>query len=542
MPKLFHRHQLLILALLTGLLLALSWPARGLPFLAFVAFIPLLWLDELLIMRQKGGRPIQFFLFAWSGFFVFNLLTTWWIVYATIPGMIVAVILNAIFMTIPWWLMHISRRVLRGNQGPLSIVLFWLSFEYLHARWELSWSWLDLGNVFAANPAWIQWYEYTGTAGGSLWVLIINLMLFFAFKQYFQQKTVTKRMKGNFFLALAIFVIPSIISFHSWFAYEEETDPAEIVVIQPAEDPYAPVQGRADFHERVDRLIELANQKVTSETRFVVAPEGVNPRGIWMHEAESHYTVKQIRKHLSQYPDLIWVLGSFTYKMYDTDEEATPSARPYRNTNHYYDTFNSAIMIEAEREVQYYHKSKLVPGIERIPYFRLFKPLSGVISHFGGIAGSLGVQQNRSLFETGDGTKIAPAVCYESIYGDFMAGSIRQGAELVFIITNDGWWRDTPGYRQHNQYARLRAVEARKSIARSASTGISSFINQKGQVIKSTDWWEREAMSTSLNKHDENTFFVRRGNFLGRIALFVTVLYLLSILVQWIIYRKKPGL
>src|SRR5574343_444659 len=72
--------------------------------------------------------------------------------------------------------------------------------------------------------------------------------------------------------------------------------------------------------------------------------------------------------------------------------------------------------------------------------------------------------------------KLAPAVCYESVYGDFMAKYIRSGAEVICIITNDGWWGNTPGHRQHLAYAKLRAIETRKQIIRSANTGISCFV------------------------------------------------------------------
>jgi apolipoprotein N-acyltransferase len=64
------------------------------------------------------------------------------------------------------------------------------------------------------------------------------------------------------------------------------------------------------------------------------------------------------------------------------------------------------------------------------------------------------------------GFKIAPAICYESIYGEFMSKYIRNGANLICIITNDGWWKNTPGHKQHMNYARLRAIETRTWVAR----------------------------------------------------------------------------
>ncbi len=116
-----------------------------------------------------------------------------------------------------------------------------------------------------------------------------------------------------------------------------------------------------------------------------------------------------------------------------------------------------------------------------MPYFTLLRPLARLVDRFGGIAGSLGTSDSPEVMVSPEQIRIAPSICYESIYGDYTREFTLQGASLLFIMTNDGWWRDTPGYRQHKQYARLRAIETRRSIARSASTGISAFINHAGK-------------------------------------------------------------
>ncbi len=414
----------------------------------------------------------------------------------------------------------------------MSIVFLWLSFEFLHARWEVSWSWLDLGNVFAAFPAWVQWYDITGTAGGSLWVLIINILLFSAIHNCLGSHIINKKILTNASLALVFFVVPAIISFVKWHSYEEQLDPVEVVIVQPAEDPYDPVYSHSELRERVEHIIALADEQITPDTRFAVAPEGANPRGIWLHEAKEHYTVQRLREHVSENPGLVWVMGSFMYELFEPGDNLPPEAQPLQNNNRYYVAYNSVIFVEEGRPLQYYHKSKLVPGIERMPYFRQLKPIGRLVDRFGGIYGSLGTQDYRLVYETESGHQVGAAVCYESIYGDFMAGYVRGAAGLLFIATNDGWWRNTPGYRQHNQYARLRAIELRRSIARSASTGISSFINQKGEIIKSTNWWEADAMAAELNVNNKITFFAARGNFIGRLSVFLTIFFLLYLISQ----------
>ena len=563
MKTFLHKHQLLLFSLLTGILLSLSWPARGFPFLIFVAFVPLLWVEQTIYVNRDRYQPISIFFHAWIAFLVFNVSTTWWILYATLPGMVVAMVLNSLLMSIPVGLMHIARRVLPGKQGPVSLLFFWLSFEYLHARWDLSWSWLDLGNVFAPFPAWVQWYEYTGAAGGAVWILSLNLVLFQLLKQLFPKGPLIHRhsrpegmVQANnqetdqisgapkkpiilSVIAAAAFVVPSLISFTMWYGYEEVPDPVEVVVIQPSIDPYDHARTLEEAQRRIDLMVSLASQAVGPQTRFVIAPEGASPHGIWMGQEESHMMVRSVREHIAHHPGLTWVFGSMVYRLYEPGEQVPRSARPNPGGDGMVDVYNSSLMIEDGRTASFYHKSKLVPGIEQMPFYRVLGPLGKIVERFGGTASSLGKQDRRSVFQTSEGKSVAPVICYESIYGDYMRGYYPRGAGLIFIMTNDGWWRNTPGHRQHNQYARLRAIESRKSIARAASTGISSFINQRGEVLKQSDWWETTAMAHTLNQNHRLTFFALHGNFLGKLSLFLTALLLLYMASQWVI--RKPG-
>lgn len=477
---------------------------------------------------------IRMFIQAWIAFFVFNVLTTWWIMFASIPGMLVAVILNPVFMALPWVGMHAARRILPGHQGQASLILFWLSFELLHAQWDLSWSWLDLGNVFATTPMIIQWYEYTGTAGGTVWILISNLLLYSLIKRVSHQ---VKRKKIMILTGILAFtwILPIGISLNRWIHYQEPSDPVEVVVVQPAHNPYDNVEHLEDAKSRISYMVSLAEPYITPQTRFVVAPEGVNPIGIWMHEAENHFAVTQLRNHIKQHHGLAWVLGSFTYRKYESGESPPASAVPFANDNGYYDVYNSAIMVEEGQAVDYYHKSKLVPGIEQMPFHRFLRPIGKWVASFGGTQGSLGTQSYRGVFTSSENIAVAPLVCYESIYGSYTSGYIRNGASLLFIITNDGWWRNTPGHRQHFQYARLRAIETRRSIARAASTGISGFINQKGEVLQKSEWWEPAALKQTLHQNHEYSFYSRNGNFLGKLSLFLTLLLILYMITRKII-------
>ena len=189
---------------------------------------------------------------------------------------------------------------------------------------------------------------------------------------------------------------------------------------------------------------------------------------------------------------------------------------------------------------QVYIKSKLVIGVETMPYPEYLGFLRKLTIRLGGTFRSNGVQEFReNLYSLDDSTGVAPVICYESIFGEFVSDYIKEDAGFIFVITNDGWWGDTPGYRQHLSYSRLRAIENRRSVARSANTGISCLINQKGQVLQHTNYWEPDALRGELNVNDKLTFYTRHGDFIPRTAYFFSLLLLLYTLTRIIMMGSK---
>ena len=121
---------------------------------------------------------------------------------------------------------------------------------------------------------------------------------------------------------------------------------------------------------------------------------------------------------------------------------------------------------------------------------------------------------------------------FESVFGANIGQQVKQGANLIFILTNDGWWEDAEGIHQHLALARLRAIETRRSIARSANTGISAFIDKYGNLLQTSAWNQEVALKGELELGHELTFYVQNGDYLGRASLFVSVMLLLYLLVQ----------
>mgnify|MGYP006197650943 FL=1 len=198
--------------------------------------------------------------------------------------------------------------------------------------------------------------------------------------------------------------------------------------------------------------------------------------------------------------------------------------------------YNTSLLIDDKNELSFIHKSLLVPGVEIMPFSQYLPFLEQLSIENGGTSGSLGVEKEPQILN-GHGLTFAPLICYESVSGGILAEQCRKGAEVVFVITNDGWWGDTPGYKQHMSFSRLRAIESRRSVVRSANTGISCVINQRGDVIHQTKWWKKDAFNAVVNKNNELTFYATYGDVMGRSFSFVSVLLLLLTFVRF--FKKR---
>jgi len=526
--------KLLLLSVLSGILLTPAWYSFGSGLFLFVAFIPMLFMEKELMKIKK--RSFAYYWVPFAGFLVFNILSTWWIKNASFAGMLAAIIINSLLMSLAFWLFSLTHRKLGDGFGYFSLLFYWLGYEYLYLHAEISWTWLNLGNGFANNIKLIQWYEHTGALGGTAWILIVNLLLFKILNNYITNKNI-RAVRTESILLILFLVIPISISLYRFNHYEETGDEYEIVVLQPNIDPY---QKFNDIPPAVQMnyLLKIADSLGTENTDFFVAPETFINNGVWEQNISTHPEILSIERFLKKYPKAAFVIGATTRKFYLNEAQKTATARKYRDF--YFDTFNSAIQIDSTGEIPVYHKSQLVVGVEKMPYPEYLGFLQKIMLHLGGTFRSHGEQDYRESFSShGDKVRSAPVICYESIFGEYVTDYISEAnANIIFVITNDGWWGDTPGYVQHNSFSSLRAIETRRSVARSANTGISSLINQKGEILQKVGWWKRTGLTGKLKTNDEQTFYVKHGDYFGRIAVFSSIFILLYTLVAFLLKKK----
>ncbi|MBS4057014.1 MAG: apolipoprotein N-acyltransferase [Bacteroidales bacterium] len=535
--------HLLGLAVLSGLLLSISWPANGFVPLIFVAFVPLFFIQDKLGSAPEKKRGGAIFAYAYLTFVIWNALTTWWIWNSTGIGAVAAIGLNSLFMATVFWMFHQTKRKLYDNKkGWMILVFFWLTWEYFHLDWDLSWPWLNLGNVFGARHMWIQWYEYTGTAGGTIWVLVSNIVVFHLVKLLTGWRANRRKISMMLAVLVVLLLAPIGISVLIYNRVVESGTTAEIVVVQPNFDPYSE-QYELPPAQIIDRNLNLALSVMNPKTDFIVSPESAIQEAIWEERMEQSEGIRQLRGFLKEHPEITLVIGASTFSNVPAGLEDHPAVRKYSNYNGYYFAYNTAFYLDTTNRIQHYHKSKLTPGVEMMPSWSILKPLRNFAIDLGGTVGTLKVDDERKVFVHKDGVfKIAPVICYESIYGEFVAKFVRNGANMIFVITNDGWWGDSPGHRQHFLFSVLRAIETRRSVARSANTGISAFIDQRGDVFQETPYWEQAVIRQPLTTNDRITFYVEYGDYLSRIASFVAAIFFIYGFTRGLLKKLKSAI
>ena len=537
-----------ILVLLSAVLMSLPWLVPHCGFLALIGLVPLLSAER--VASQNGVK--HFWIWHYSCFVLWNAFTTFWVCNATVGGGIFAVLANALQMSVVFGLFRLSKKRLGGILPYLFLALAWIAWE----RWymvsaQISWPWLVLGNAFARSIRSIQWYEFTGTLGGSLWIWAANLSAFGLMVSilegtWFRWKGFAKW--SSVIATLLVFALPFAASAHLWRSFEEDSEGTVAVTIaQPNFDPYQKFTSLTQ-EQQTDILLGQFEEALAADSSatLLIAPETFTG-DIWLNNVSGSPTWQSFQDFLKRHPNANLLFGASTYRFFA--QRSAPSILARESGSGWTESYNTAFATDTSGRVEYFHKSKLVVGVEMTPYPKFFVPIDNKL---GGLMGRCIGQKEISCLHyrecgaaAGEPSEAAAtsvpfgcAICYESVYPEYCTGYVRKGAKFMTIITNDAWWGDTPGYKQHASYASLRAIELRRDIARCGNTGISGIINQRGEFLSQSNWWQRETLSGEVNLSSRKTFFVRYGDIVGRISTFAFLLLLAWLLVSLLIPKR----
>ena len=531
--------KLMVCLFLPALLFWLAWEPMPFTPLVFIAFVPFFYLAEWGRSTSKGKNFGVLFL----ALMLWNISTTWWVWFASDVGAIAMLILNSLLMYLPFGLSRwLQRKKWFKWDAKWLFIALWLLYEYGHHRWDLSWPWLTLGNAFSGMPWYVQWYELTGTLGGTALILSVNILVYQALNR--DPLNVNRSLMMRFRLPVALVLLFGLLSIvmgqlASDFVDQKKSklkQPYRVVAIQPNYDPYDekfvldPMQMVRDMAKTSDSA-GPADCILWPETSLVGNIDVGSPAqdqqvSFLMHHWQKNGTAdvepardsSQNDPRTAKPPSML--IGSNMIHWYIWMGKGKPdvAARQSSNPEYWYTLHNSALWIQPELwthgnslvrgDIQFYHKSKLVPGTEQLPFVTVLPFLERLAISLDENSASGTLGKNATAKALGNGnSKVAPIICYESIYGDYVSEYVKDGASWLAVITNDAWWNNTPGHKQHFSYAKLRAIEQRKWVVRSANTGISGFIDPLGRTTMRSVWYQgrdERSAEPALDKHTDD--------------------------------------
>jgi len=554
------------LLLLSGILLGLSFPPFGIcgGFCAFFALVPLL------IALEDTSRLRNAFTRGYLAMFVLTLISTYWVggwkgegsvdPFLMIAGLALDFV-HPVFLIVPILLYDITRRRFGRVAALIALPVYWIGFEYLHSTGDFSFPWLSLYNTQTYNRIFIQFIELTGSYGISLVVLLSNILFysiirfnFIAGKKFGAVDSVTgikKYARAKLIAAvIALFIIPYTYGIleDNFFHYGGKT--LAITIVQPNINPWDKWSaGTESITDSMERATRTAIKASTINADLVLWPETAITYPITLPWKQND--LRNLYRFIDEIGKPI-LTGIPDREEYLQGKDQIPSdAKKTSNPQLFHRDWNSAVLFGKDFSgrpyFERYHKQKLVPFGEKVPLVDDLPFLDNFFQWGVGIS-SWNTGEGYPLFRFAykgqsitapDSARLCTMICYESVYPSYVRAFVKQGAELITIITNDGWYGKSSGPIQHNQYAVLRAIENRRCVVRSANTGISSVIDTRGRIIDEKPLFESTSITARVPLLSEQTLYTKHGDYIAIPCEWVSGAMLLFFLVTWILRKSK---
>jgi apolipoprotein N-acyltransferase len=494
--------RLYIAAIVAGITLGLAWIVS--PLFAFVGFMPMLFLAQQTSFWQYARLCYVFFL-SW------NLVAASWIPQIDFEAGTVMMIVVPVLMSVPMlWSFQ--------QKKPYLFAISWIAFEYLQYQWEFLWSWLTLGNCLANLPDAIQWYEFTGTLGGSAWIWVGNILIF----QAIRQARASVRLTSIYLLGFAssfgvAFGVGAILALPT----PNDKQDLQVLILQPNINPKTEKFKKLKPLEQAQILTRMIDSAITKQTDLVILPEAILGKRFEMSGLFHVGNYKEwdtLKNCFDKYPNTSFVFGMNMHRWVHGAERAHYTAHK-ENEHSYRKIYNVALLYQKWQPKKYHYKMKRVPSSEYTPLPNFMKPLIPEISL------NITPASTPRLLENKTGLKIGTLICYESTYGEYVTNMTRLGAQILAIITEDGYWNGTAEPAQHFAIDRLRAIENRRVILRSSSMGYSCLIDRQGKAHYTTPENKRAVISlkTTIDRSPSHTFYSIWGDWIGFLACIVVL-------------------
>jgi apolipoprotein N-acyltransferase len=551
------RRNRYLLAILSGLLLGLAFPPTGLGggLLAFVALVPLI------VALENGTRLREAFKTGWVAMFVLGLVSNYWVggwksmsevdPFLMVGGVLLAIV-HPFFLVVPWLLYDSVRRRFGRTAALFSLPLFQAGFEYAHSFGDLSYPWLNLYNTQTYNLAYDQFIEFTGPYLLSMVIVLVNVeifQIFFASRGKDGSKGTNRILRHSVALGLLI-IVPYLYGMSAMRGHEDSRASLRVTIVQPNIDPWA--KWGADEQRTLDTNFAATMTALRTDhdsTDLIVWPETAIT--FYITSPAKSYELGELYKFIASMHHAV-LTGFPDRATYIEGQDSIPTDAVYAGASGvYYRSWNAAMMVYQDTNGRMdraaYHKQKLVPLGEHIPFVQNF-PLLGKWFQWGVGIGSWNYGEGYEplalpLTVQHDTLKITPMICYESVYPSFVRHFVDNGANMLAVITNDGWYGRSSGPYQHEQFAVLRAIENRRYVVRCANTGISTIIDDRGRYIKSLPLFTSGSITERVPLIERKTLYVRWGDFIAIPAMFYSIVVLIFALAARIKRRfsKQPA-
>lgn len=454
-------------------------------------------LNELKKLKIILATIVSFFLML-----TFNSIATGWLLNTSYSSKAILVfVANSVVMTLPFFLWYVGRRY--ANFKYFHFILIWLVFEYIHFHWALSWPWLTFGHIFGHYPQVVQWYEFTGVLGGTLWLLVVGYLIYLYINHSFKNKHL-------FFLAISI-VVPLFFTY--MLTNNNEVKGNNQLGVSLVQIGFA--KGDTTFYSNFKRIKYLTTKfrnEVPKGIDYILLPELTLNDSIWLSGIKTSFEVKLIQNYLKKYhpPKTSVILG---LELYD--------GKRYKGYHEQQKKYNAIVEINYEGLKSIYVKNKYIPFQERTPYgFGFLNIYSEEYSK-----ANTPTQQfyNKQL-------NFNPilAICYESIYGYYLNSQVKPTPSAIFMFSNEAFLNNSVGVEQYFNISKLRAIELRKDIARSSNMGYSAIIDSKGAIRRLSNKKNFEIINGVINKNDSLTFYAKHGDYIGVISFIILLLLIIK--------------
>ena len=420
----------------------------------------------------------------------------------------------------------VTVEALRGPESPwlssmhnlrLAFVLAsaWVTLELVRATLFSGWGWNMLGSALHAQFLLIQIVEITGVAGLSFLVLWVNVIAV-ALVPRFILETQARRSRPHFDLTLTMIAIVAVVAFGIRTVQEkEDSTRIRVGLVQPnipREQKFNEEFAEITF-EQFARLSQTAMQPRPAD--LLIWPESSMPHAL-LPETDSYRFVKEF----SAATKVDLLLG-----IIDQDEAAA---------------YNAALLVtEGGAREQRYRKVHLVPFGEYIPGRHFIPGLARIVGDQ--VPEDFGFGKEHSVFSTSDkDVQLAPLICFEDTIGELTRQFVLGGANLLANVTNDGWFRETSGSRQHLDNAKFRCVETRLPMVRSANTGVTCIINEFGRITQKLPQFTEGVLTGEVMVpiRPRRTFYVEHGELFAKACAAITGAVLLLLALAAVIRRR----